>query len=460
VGVDQWALVEYRYRAVMVAKQAIKLGPRHFDITRKGYRLRCLPDIPVVDHSSPSSIQRNLDDDVWIHGYLLSVSNEDYERASLRDHFPGYFPPDDDQVKALITHGMVAFDTNALLDIYRLQPHARAEYFAALGKLGDRLWIPHRVAQELLERRLSVIRECSSAIDVLAAELEKAFEGVAPIIRMFGNRRGLSDGQVAKLEQLATNTRNEIITQAEAYYSFELAVDSSLKGDDILNELIVLLDGKIGPPLADMKAAEAEAERRIEFSIPPGYRDAKKNPERAIGDYLIWRQLLNEATRRKLPVILVTNEQKSDWVWKELGRTLGARPELVAEMLMECSMPFHLVSVQSFLVRAQRHLGARVSESTVAQAAVDRSFVEIAVSQVRARTAEQMSALLDALDNRIGSESDLLKLILENGPVVDIRRDSGLGLTVTFANGDADFLINAAALSGPLVAILYSLLQS
>ena len=42
-------------------------------------------------------------------------------------------------------------------------------------------------------------------------------------------------------------------------------------------------------------------------------RTRKKEGSQALGDYVLWRQLLDEAAKRKLPVLLVTNDQKEDW---------------------------------------------------------------------------------------------------------------------------------------------------
>lgn len=288
--------------------------------------------------------------------------------TGLRDQFPGFFAPDEAQVRDFITTGTVAFDTNALLDVYRLNPQAREEYFAALRGLGNRLFVPHRVGREMLEHRLAVIEECSTATEVLARDLSHAFTKVTQLIRAFGNRRGLSRDQVSELESLSTDARDVITRRAAEFYNFGMDLDASSKDDPILAELVVLLDGKVGPPLADAKAAEKEAMRRIDAKIPPGFMDANKIPDRAIGDYLIWRQIMERAAQVRTPIILVTNDQKADWVRVDLGRKLGAHPELVAEMIRTCGVPFHLVNVQRFLVHAREYLGASVSDSTVNQA--------------------------------------------------------------------------------------------
>lgn len=288
--------------------------------------------------------------------------------GGLRNRFPGYFPPNEEQIKHFITHGLVAFDTNALLDVYRLNSRARRQYLSALRSLADRLWIPNRVGQEFLEHRLAVIKECSTANDKLKEDLNKEFEGIARTLREFGKRRGFTSRQMSTLEMMISNANDDIVRQAREYYKFDLMVDSSIRGDAILGSLERVLADKVGAELESPKTHEAEGLRRIQDTIPPGYLDYKKNPERAIGDYLIWRQLLNEATKRKLPVTLVTNDHKPDWVRENLGKKIGPRPELVAEMKSESGMPFHLINVRTFLLYSRKYLRVKVSDSTVQQA--------------------------------------------------------------------------------------------
>jgi phosphoglycolate phosphatase-like HAD superfamily hydrolase len=101
-------------------------------------------------------------------------------------------------------------------------------------------------------------------------------------------------------------------------------------------------------------------------SVPPGYEDSDKTDPH--GDYLVWTQLLAEAKARRLPVLFVTRDVKEDWFWREKGRTLGARPELVEEARRVAGVRLIIVETTSFLHQAKRHLAARVSDETLRQA--------------------------------------------------------------------------------------------
>ncbi|MEU0521997.1 PIN-like domain-containing protein [Streptosporangium sp. NPDC006007] len=294
--------------------------------------------------------------------------NHESASNSLRQLFPGYFPPGDKDLEVFIKEGLVAFDTNALFDIYRFSIRARSEFSSALKLLGERLWIPNRVGQEILDLRLEVIRECAEANEVFDGELRKSFDISLKQIRNFGNRRGLTKRQVSLLEDIANRAFRNISSQADSFFDFDLNVDESIRDDKILIDLEKIIEGKIGKSLDNLKAEEVEGARRIAEKIPPGYADHKKDSQKAVGDYILWRQLLIEAASRAKPVLLVTNDQKPDWVREVSGRKIGPRPELVAEMLQVAGVPFHLITVKSFLLLAQEYLGAEVSATTVTQA--------------------------------------------------------------------------------------------
>ncbi|MFC4048345.1 PIN-like domain-containing protein [Actinomadura syzygii] len=292
------------------------------------------------------------------------------DAPSLRELFPWHSRPTSEQLKGFLTEGMVVFDTNALFDAYRLNPTGRAEFLHTLVLLGDRLWIPHRVADEFLKRRPTVIRECADAVTKLKKDLTSPFAKARGEIEEFGGRRGLGKERATELTDILAKAQQEIIDKAAESYQFELKPADCRDGDPILSEMETLLRGRVGPPLPDMQKVREEAAYRFERRIPPGYADAAgKDPEDAIGDYVLWVQLLEETVRRKAPVLFVTNEKKDDWVVKQQdGASSLPRPELAAEVWEHALQPFHLVNVRSFLTLANTHINAGVSEETIEQA--------------------------------------------------------------------------------------------
>jgi hypothetical protein len=151
--------------------------------------------------------------------------------------------------------------------------------------------------------------------------------------------------------------------------------------DSVLTDLDELLAGRIGTPLEeqDREAAIKEAERRRIARIPPGYADGDKgDPESRAGDYLVWRQLLNEAKLHNTPILFVSDDTKEDWV--RLGsrnENLGPRPELVLEMQTEAGVRLHTSTVVGLLADAPRYLGSEVSKSTIQEAEALPSTIRV-----------------------------------------------------------------------------------
>jgi hypothetical protein len=178
--------------------------------------------------------------------------------------------------------------------------------------------------------------------------------------------------------------------------------------DEVLARLEALLDGRVGDPMQPqaLAAARKEAVRRVENKIPPGYAD--KDKADPCGDYLVWTQLLQEATTRNVTVALVTDDRKEDWVRREHGLILGPRPELYEEMSAATGKPFLLMSTASFLRHAREHLSVSVSPETVDQArelpdALDRrraiaAELERTLSEVQALREDRLRADVETAD--------------------------------------------------------------
>ena len=232
--------------------------------------------------------------------------------CSLRDHFAAWYPLTQEDRRRFVTDGLIVLDTNVLLDLYRMNSDARDDLLALLGSLGPRLWIPHQVGLEFHRGRLGVVfdqeqvdRKLRAAVEEAAAKVHDAVRSVRdhPVIDRVALTDTVNKGTEGILAYLDR-------ASAQPYLSMRIAMHE----DPILDAVSVLLDGKVGDPYpADQMAnVLAEAKRRIEQKRPPGYADAKKGEDGAAGDYILWRQTLDEAIKRKQSILLITNDQKEE----------------------------------------------------------------------------------------------------------------------------------------------------
>src|ERR1700722_15050938 len=232
----------------------------------------------------------------------------------MRDQFAHFYTPDDAAVEGAMKRGLVAPDANVLLNLYRFQATARDELFGALEKLGDRLWIPNQVGLEFQRNRLGVMKDQEGYFAKTRDEVLNAVGGLHGKVRAFGNRLGLGEEQTKEIDDAisALNDRiADVVLTAEGQNEVRLHGHAS---DEVLARVDALFanDNSVGKSMEpkDLEAARKEAERRVREKIPPGYKDRDKDDP--TGDYIVWRQLMDEAKTRKLPVVFITDDTKED----------------------------------------------------------------------------------------------------------------------------------------------------
>ncbi|MCF6525586.1 PIN-like domain-containing protein [Streptomyces sp. JJ36] len=265
---------------------------------------------------------------------------------------------------------LVVLDTNVLLELYRFTPGARRELLDVLGRVKNRLWVPHQVAEEYYARRVDAVKGHIELYDSIPKKLEECRNKALQELRIFAKRCSLSEADKKRLLEPIEVAFSQTIAAVEKQgESFDLSLAAVISDDPVLAALAGLLDGKTGAPFAveEVEALISQYEQRVENKTPPGYKDASKG-ENAHGDYFVWEQILREAATRRSAVLFVTNDAKEDWVRKEAGLVVGARPELWSEMQDRCGVDFLITQLGSFLKIAKEELGAAVSASTVAQA--------------------------------------------------------------------------------------------
>lgn len=289
--------------------------------------------------------------------------------GSLRDLFPAYYPPDESRLRDHFGRGLVVLDTNALFCAYRFNPQARDEFLGVLNLLGDRLWIPYQVGKEFHLSRRNVVADGIQAIERLTEAMAEKMDAVTDVVTDFAQRRGLNDAQAGELTGILASALDSLKSKASEFWPFDIDPDAPPSDDPIYLQLETLLEGRVGLPPEDPDGDHAEGMRRVAKGIPPGYMDARKKNGRASGDYMLWVQTIRKAKAAEVPVLLVTNDAKEDWVQTDSsGASWGPRNELILEMQREAGQPFHLLDVPEFLLHAPKFMPVTVSESTLEQA--------------------------------------------------------------------------------------------
>lgn len=286
----------------------------------------------------------------------------------MKQKFREFYKPSQKEISDIWTNGIFIVDTNVLLDLYRYSKETREKLLNILKIVGDKLWLPYWIGYEFHQNRMSVIEEQWRVYD----SIKESLDGIIHNLEQHKKHPTLKiDAICQKLKTLKTNISNQKRSHSEWYNS-----------DGILDEITKIFDGKIGDPYDETRLSEIAkiGAERYKKNIPPGYIDAKKilhDPSglRAYGDLIIWFQIIDKVKESKKPIIFITEDGKKDW-WNEeiLGKKLGPRVELVAELYKNAKVMLLMYDTGKFIEEAAKRFSSPVESKTIKEIKQLKSF--------------------------------------------------------------------------------------
>lgn len=337
----------------------------------------------------------------------------------MRDQFPAYYPPTDDEIDEVWEKGLIVLDANVLLHFFRWPEHLRQEYEALLENRSERLWLPHQVALEFQRGRASVSATTAARVEAARKSILGAVEKLTGTLDNYKTHPTLDHGAIGEVLERMEAELGDLFDAAEQKVSNAPTADPD---DPVLQLIERLYDGRIGSAFDDKTLPEQrkEAKRRRDNKIPPGYMDRPKTdddtPGDPDGDYLLWAQILDHAGSLKVPVLFVTDDGKEDW-WRttKRGEKLGPRPELIDEFHAATGKRLHMASPAHFLDHGRKYVD-EIDEESVE---LSQSFSEQWVGDVgRALVAPAAAQLFD-ISNILASmpKIELDRLMMRNLPL-------------------------------------------
>jgi len=276
----------------------------------------------------------------------------------MREKFPGFYRPTDEEFKALWQTAMIVPDTNVLLTLYRVSETTRAKLLQIFEGFGERLFVPHQVGFEFQRRRIEVIDEQKKAYE----KVESQIKGLAK--KAAGNMGRHPRLDKSDLEERISKALEPIqahVVETREKHPDPIVGDDALGVDTVRDELDLILAGRLGEP-RDPEELLKLGRRRYERDQPPGFEDREKDEPDRYGDLAIWLDMIDKAREEKKGVIFVTEERKADWWWKRATEILAPRFELVEEMRREAEgQQFYMYGLEQFMSRAAEELEITLS---------------------------------------------------------------------------------------------------
>jgi hypothetical protein len=322
----------------------------------------------------------------------------------MRNSFPGYYKPKDEDFEQLWNEAILAFDANVLLNLYRYSEGTREEFFKILTKLQSRLWLPHQAAFEYHKNRLSVI-----------SSLEGAYEKLTETISDFENKflnslNGFSRHPLIEVEAI-TDEIKKTISGVKKRLSDTKAAHPDLAVDDHVRDRVTqLFEKKVGAPYTEeqLKKVYLEGKNRYEKSVPPGYKDEHKDDESKYGDLVVWKQIIDKAKESETSIMFVTDDRKEDWWERFKGKVIRPRPELIQEICEQTGVKFYMYQTDPFMEQASKHLRRKVKQNAIDEVKNIRNYYDSLASIQLSAQAGQLTEQLLMMNKKY---EDILKPI-------------------------------------------------
>lgn len=260
----------------------------------------------------------------------------------MKDIYTGFVKKTPDELKKIWDEGLITFDANVLLNLYRYSTNTSQEILKIIDKFSSKIFLTHQAGLEFHRNRFEVITEQEKAYKEFTENIKKIEEE----LNSKSKHPFLSDLLHEKLKAVLVEVKNE--TQTNEKYYCDLILD-----DNIYEKLNHIFSGKIENEFSDEQLAKIYEEGKIRYEkkIPPGFEDEKeKEGNKIFGDLILWKQIIENAKSNGKPIILITEERKKDWWWKlKNNKTIGPRQELIAEIKKEANVEFYLYSTERFV---------------------------------------------------------------------------------------------------------------
>lgn len=339
----------------------------------------------------------------------------------MKNSFPGYFRASDDALTELWNNGVIIFDADILLNLYRYSENTRKELIKLMKGLSDQIWLPHRAAEEFLQNRTTVI---GAQIDAYKSASEQ-IDSFKTTLESSRSHPFISQELLAKTKKVFDDLESELSRNKKSN-------EALILHDPIKDQIGNVFEGKVGVGFddEDLERLIDEGAKRYSEKQPPGYKDysakkvevdaSLKERTRAFGDFIIWEQIISHAETVDKGVILITDDRKDDWWERVKGKTIGPRPELVAEFESRVGKLFHMYQADRFLEKAQERLHQNISSESLNEIRKVRESAMIKQrNEVQGNLARMQSERVEAFRRELDSKhNELVRMDVERESLV------------------------------------------
>lgn len=263
----------------------------------------------------------------------------------MKTGFEYYYRPNKEEVDAILRNGTLFFDTNVLLDVFRVEKKSAQTLLKVFDYLKTRVKLPYHVVEEYHKDYLSVLVQQKVYLQNAVASLKDSEKGMISFVK---------GKDFSKLSKYAKTIMRQALDKASrsVIFSYNTTIkhlENEIQNDLLINKLSTIFTSCVLPALTpdELETIYSEGVSLYLNEVPPGYKDAdkdkkgilknpkgtpiKEDPQNIFGDLVIWREIIKYVTTNQVDVIFVSNDVKEDWVCEICNEKHGPRIELLEE---------------------------------------------------------------------------------------------------------------------------------
>ncbi len=254
--------------------------------------------------------------------------------------------------------GVIVFDTNVLLNLYRYNEEARDELIGLMKSYRSRLWMPYQVGLEFLDNCEAVKNWLHKGYKDLTAQVDECKKNFFKFYDShYSKHKHIYRDE---LEDLFNKQLNPI---KEKLSEWESAEPDYKKKDLVKEKILTLYDKRVGNDYNFDELLEIYAKGRIRYDnkIPPGYKDdtldkREMGARHLYGDLIVWMQIMDYAKAENKDIIFVGDDLKEDWWEKEQGKLSQPRRELLDEFKYRTGREIVIHTQKGFIEASKKKL--------------------------------------------------------------------------------------------------------
>ena len=260
--------------------------------------------------------------------------------SDVKKMFVGWFDYSNEEFNTILTDGLISFDTNVLLNLYRYSKETSEETLSLYESINKRLVFSYYVAEEFSKNRKKVEANSLSEYNKYISNIEKKYSDLLNELdsipeKRISSKEKIKESIIKNKERVISSIKKE---KNNKEYLFKGDLETRIC--NLINTNIISKYSK-----SDFEKIKSEGIRRVKEEIPPGFKDSQKNEN---GDYHIFKSLIDYCKKENKDLIFVTDDQKED-MFLELNGIKYPRPELLNEFYNESGRKILIFSVQEFL---------------------------------------------------------------------------------------------------------------